>query len=94
MLTFDEGDEPTVTDGPFTEAKELVGGFSILEVASREEAVTWARRAPLAPGRSSRCAGSSRRRTSRGSLRRRSWTPRRCCRADASGASAGRATGE
>ena len=50
MLTFDEGDEPTVTDGPFTEAKELVGGFWILEVASREEAVTWARRAPLGAG--------------------------------------------
>ncbi len=50
LLTFDGEDEPTVTDGPFTEAKELVGGFWILEVASREEAVTWARRAPLGPG--------------------------------------------
>lgn len=50
MLTFDGDDEPTVTDGPFTEAKELVGGFWILEVASREEAVTWARQAPLDGG--------------------------------------------
>jgi hypothetical protein len=50
MLTFDEGDEPTVTDGPFTEAKELVAGFWMLEVASREEAVQWARRCPIGPG--------------------------------------------
>jgi len=52
LLTFDgaPGDEPTVTDGPFTEAKELVAGFWILEVASLSEAVTWARRAPLAGG--------------------------------------------
>ena len=52
LLRFDgaPGDEPTVTDGPFTEAKELVGGFWILEVASLAEAVTWARRAPLGGG--------------------------------------------
>ena len=49
LLRF-ESEEPTVTDGPFTEAKELVGGFWILEVASKEEAVDWARRAPLATG--------------------------------------------
>jgi hypothetical protein len=47
MLTFDEGDEPTVTDGPFTEAKELVGGFWILEVSSREEVIQWVRKAPF-----------------------------------------------
>jgi hypothetical protein len=45
-----DGTDFTVLDGPFTEAKELVGGFWILEVASREEAVTWARRAPLGAG--------------------------------------------
>ena len=52
LLRFDgaSGEEPTVTDGPFTEAKEIVGGFWILEVASRDEAVAWARRAPLAGG--------------------------------------------
>ncbi|MFD6447914.1 YciI family protein [Promicromonospora sp. NPDC060204] len=34
----------TVTDGPFPEAKAVIGGFSILEVPSREEAVKWAAR--------------------------------------------------
>jgi hypothetical protein len=35
------GGDVTVTDGPFTEAKEVVGGFAILEVASKEEAIEW-----------------------------------------------------
>lgn len=34
----------TVTDGPFTEAKEVIGGFTIYDVASREEALDWVRR--------------------------------------------------
>ena len=38
---------PVVTDGPYGETKELFGGFWILDVASQEEAVEWARRAPL-----------------------------------------------
>jgi len=38
---------PVVTDGPYGEAKELFGGFYILEVASKEEAVEWAKRAPM-----------------------------------------------
>jgi hypothetical protein len=38
------GGQLTVTDGPFTETKEVVGGFAILEFASREEAVESARR--------------------------------------------------
>jgi hypothetical protein len=38
------GDEITVTDGPFTEAKEAVAGFALVEVRSREEAVEVARR--------------------------------------------------
>ncbi|MFE3256606.1 YciI family protein [Nocardia sp. NPDC059091] len=37
---------PLVTDGPYGETKELFGGFYILNVASKEEAVEWARRAP------------------------------------------------
>jgi len=42
---------PLVTDGPYGETKELFGGFWILDVASKEEAVEWAKRAPLAgPG--------------------------------------------
>jgi hypothetical protein len=38
--------KPTVTDGPFTEAKEIVGGYWMLQVKSKEEAVEWARRCP------------------------------------------------
>ncbi|MGY1836568.1 YciI family protein [Blastococcus sp. SYSU DS0510] len=42
---------PVVTDGPYGETKELFGGFWILDVASQEEAIEWAKRAPLAgPG--------------------------------------------
>ena len=39
-----------VVDGPFTESKELVGGFYILEVGSLEEAISWALRAPSGLG--------------------------------------------
>jgi hypothetical protein len=45
---------PVVTDGPYGETKELFGGFWILNVASKEEAVEWAKRAPLA-GPGSKC---------------------------------------
>ena len=38
------GDEMTVTDGPFTEAKEAIAGFALIEVRSKEEAVELARR--------------------------------------------------
>lgn len=41
---------PTVTDGPYGEIHELFNGFWMLEVATREEAVEWARRCPMAPG--------------------------------------------
>jgi len=42
---------PVVTDGPYGETKELVGGFWIVDVASKEEAVEWAKRVPMAgPG--------------------------------------------
>ncbi|UYM06612.1 YciI family protein [Solicola gregarius] len=42
---------PVVTDGPYGETKELFAGFWIIDVTSREEAVEWAKRAPLAgPG--------------------------------------------
>jgi hypothetical protein len=34
----------TVTDGPFTEAKEVIGGFAIYDVASKKEAIEWTRR--------------------------------------------------
>ena len=42
-----EGRKPTVVDGPFAEAKELVGGYWIWEVASLEEATEWLKRAPF-----------------------------------------------
>ena len=42
---------PVVTDGPYGETKELFGGYYILDVASKEEAIEWAKRAPGAgPG--------------------------------------------
>jgi hypothetical protein len=40
------GDECTVIDGPFAETKELVAGFSIIQVRSKEEAIEWVKRAP------------------------------------------------
>ncbi len=40
------GDERIVIDGPFAEAKELVAGFMIIKVKSREEAIEWVKRAP------------------------------------------------
>ena len=58
------GKGTTVIDGPFAETKELVAGFWIWQVASLDEALEWARRAPFPDGPRSRCAGSSRPRTS------------------------------
>lgn len=48
-VTFFEG-KPKVTDGPFAEAKELVGGYWLIQVKSKEEAVEWAKRAPMLNG--------------------------------------------
>jgi hypothetical protein len=46
------GDKRTVVDGPFAETKELVAGFWLIQVKSREEAVEWAKRCPNPmPGR-------------------------------------------
>jgi hypothetical protein len=44
------GDKKTVVDGPFTESKELVAGYWIIQVRSREEAIQWALRAPNPSG--------------------------------------------
>jgi hypothetical protein len=44
-VTF-KGGKSKVTDGPFTEAKEVVGGYWIIQVKSREEALEWASRIP------------------------------------------------
>jgi hypothetical protein len=40
----------TVTDGPFTESKELIAGFWLLDVRSKEEAIEWMKRAPFGGG--------------------------------------------
>jgi hypothetical protein len=40
------GGKPTVTNGPFAEAKEMLGGYWMIEVASKEEAIEWASRCP------------------------------------------------
>jgi hypothetical protein len=48
-ITF-SGSKRTVVDGPFTEAKELIAGFWIWQVKSKEEAVEWAKRAPFGDG--------------------------------------------
>jgi len=45
-----EGERPTVIDGPFTEAKEIVAGYWIWEYSSLEEALEWLKRAPFGGG--------------------------------------------
>lgn len=44
------GGKPTVIDGPFAEAKELIAGFTLIEVRSREEAIEWVKRWPASDG--------------------------------------------
>jgi hypothetical protein len=44
------GSDRTVTDGPYAEAKEVVGGYWIIQARSRDEAVEWAKRAPFQEG--------------------------------------------
>jgi hypothetical protein len=44
-IVFD-GDQRSVVDGPFTESKELIAGFWIIEVSSKQEAIEWMRRCP------------------------------------------------
>jgi hypothetical protein len=46
IVTFNKG-KSTVKDGPFTEAKELIAGFWIIQVKSKDEAIEWARRIPM-----------------------------------------------
>jgi hypothetical protein len=48
-VTFAAG-RPTVTDGPFTEAKEMIGGYWMIQSKSKQEAVQWASRCPAADG--------------------------------------------
>jgi hypothetical protein len=44
------GGQPTVIDGPFAEAKEMIAGFTLIEVRSREEAIEWVKRWPRSDG--------------------------------------------
>jgi hypothetical protein len=44
-----EGGKPKVVDGPFAEAKEVLGGYWIIDVKSKAEAVEWAKRCPGSP---------------------------------------------
>ncbi len=46
-VSYTDG-KATVTDGPFSETKEAIGGYWIIQVRSREEAIEWAKRAPMA----------------------------------------------
>lgn len=43
-----KGGKPAIVDGPFAEVKEVLGGYWMIEVRSREEAIEWARRCPAA----------------------------------------------
>jgi hypothetical protein len=43
------GGKPLVVDGPFIESKEVLGGYWMIEVASKEEAIAWAKRCPGSP---------------------------------------------
>jgi hypothetical protein len=47
-----DGSRRTVIDGPFAETKELIAGFSIWNVKDMDEALAWAARAPVMPGKS------------------------------------------
>ncbi len=44
------GGKPRVSDGPFAEAKEVLGGYWMIQVKSRAEAIEWAKRAPMPDG--------------------------------------------
>ena len=48
-VSFAKG-KATVTDGPFIEAKEVIGGYWLIELNSKQEAVEWAQRCPAADG--------------------------------------------
>jgi len=54
-VRFTPGAEPTVIDGPFAETKELIAGYWIINVHSRQEAIAWARRVPAPHGPDEQC---------------------------------------
>jgi hypothetical protein len=48
-VRFSAGGKRSVIDGPFTEAKELIAGYWLIQVKSKEEAIEWAKRIPFEP---------------------------------------------
>ena len=50
-IHYAAGDKRTVTDGPFAETRELIAGYTLIQVRSRDEALEWARRFPNPVGR-------------------------------------------
>ena len=50
-----DGEQRTIVDGPFTESKELVAGYTLIEAGSREEAIEWSRRFPNPVGPGAKC---------------------------------------
>ena len=44
------GETPIVSDGPFAETKEAIGGFYVVDVADRDQAIELAKQVPLSPG--------------------------------------------
>jgi hypothetical protein len=50
-----DGDKRRVVDGPFTESKELIAGYTLIQTRSREEAVEWSRRFPNPVGEGAAC---------------------------------------
>ena len=49
-IAYSKGGRPRVIDGPFTEAKEIIAGYWILQVRNREEVLEWMKRAPFEEG--------------------------------------------
>lgn len=49
-VSFAEGSEPAITEGPFDTRKQTVGGYWLIDVASKDDAVRWATRCPAADG--------------------------------------------
>ncbi len=49
-VQFPSGKPPVVKDGPFTEAKEMIGGYWVIDVKSQDEAIEWAKRCPIGGG--------------------------------------------
>jgi hypothetical protein len=49
-VKFAPGQKPAVVDGPFSETKELIAGFWLIQVKSKEEAIAWAMRSPMPHG--------------------------------------------